>query len=65
MTPPLTEGHILSPYMQDGESSLTLASYRGHTEVVKVLLEHHADVNAQDKVRHSDLLSDMCRVDGN
>ena len=37
-------------FMQDGDTALTLASWKGHTAVVKELLAAQADVNVQDKV---------------
>ena len=36
--------------MQNGCSSLTLASLRGHHETVEVLLKYGADANAKDKI---------------
>ena len=36
--------------IQDGETALMRASYNGHTEVVKVLVEAKADLNITDKV---------------
>ena len=39
---------LLSP--QDGQTPLYTASYRGHTDVVRILLENKADPNISDKV---------------
>ena len=36
--------------IQNGETPLYIASRDGHTDVVKVLLEHKADPNASSKV---------------
>jgi ankyrin repeat protein len=36
---------------QDGLSSLMVASFNGHVEVVDKLLQHGATVDLQDKVR--------------
>ena len=37
--------------IQDGRTALMLASLEGKTDVVKLLLNHNADVNAKHKVR--------------
>ena len=42
---------ILSP--QDGQTALMLASDSGHIVVVQLLLSNGAQVDMQDKVRHS------------
>ena len=36
---------------QGGMTALMLASSEGHIQVVKLLLEAHADVNVTDRVR--------------
>ena len=36
--------------LQDGETALMKASWKGHMECVKVLLDNGAEVNKQDKV---------------
>ena len=36
-------------YLYLGETSLMLAAWRGNTDVVKLLLEHGADINAKNK----------------
>ena len=38
-------------WLQDGNTSLLQASYNGHEQVAKLLVEGKADVNASDKVR--------------
>ena len=42
---------LLSP--QDGDTPLNTASSRGHTDVMRVLLENKADPNISDKVSYS------------
>ena len=42
---------VLSP--QDGQTALMLASDSGHIVVVQLLLSNGAQVDMQDKVRHS------------
>ena len=39
--------------LQDGESTLMVASSRGHFEIVKQLLDKGAEVNHHDKVSYS------------
>ena len=36
-------------YFPPGETSLMHASFQGHTDIVKILLENGADVNLQNK----------------
>ena len=38
-------------YMQDGRTSLYLAAYNGHIEIVQHLLSSSADVNKAAKVK--------------
>ena len=38
--------------IQWGETALMFAAPDGHREVVELLLQHGADVNAKDKVRN-------------
>ena len=38
--------------IQDGWTALCAAAQDGHREVVQVLLQHGADVNAKDEVRN-------------
>ena len=40
----------LSLSIQDGRTPLMDASFYGHVDVVRVLIEAHADVHSQDKV---------------
>jgi len=41
----------LSLSIQDGKTPLMAASFSGHTEVVRVLIEANAHVNQQNKVK--------------
>ena len=36
--------------MQNGNTPLTVASFKGHLETVEFLLAHKADINAKNKV---------------
>ena len=36
---------------QDGWTALMVASEKGRTDVVKLLIKHNADVNAREEVR--------------
>ena len=38
--------------IQDGSTALYMAAQNGHREVVELLLQHGADVNAEDEVRN-------------
>ena len=38
---------------QEGRSLAALASIKGHTEIVKLLIKYDADVNMKDNVRVS------------
>ena len=38
--------------IQDGWTALKAAARNGHREVVELLIQHGADVNAKDKVRN-------------
>ena len=46
----------LSP--QDGETPLYIASINGFTDIVRILLENHADPNISDGVSHLSLSAD-------
>ena len=39
-------------HVQDGRTPLFIASWKGHGAVVKLLLEHHADVSVSKTVRY-------------
>ena len=41
---------ITIAFTQDGNTALHYASLYGHPEVVKLLLQSHADVNVKNKV---------------
>ena len=41
---------IRHPSLQDEWSSLTLASWKGHAEIVRILVSAGAHINDQDKV---------------
>ena len=45
---------ILPP--QDGLTALMLATLKGHSETVSVLVQHGADLNVQNKVHEDTLL---------
>ena len=36
--------------LQDGWSPLSVASYYGHDEIVRMLMKREANINSQDKV---------------
>ena len=40
----------MTSYSQDGWTALHMASQEGQVDVVRVLIEAHADVRSQDKV---------------
>ena len=42
--------HLCARIMQDGYTSLMLATQRGHVDIVKALLDAKADPNITDKV---------------
>ena len=37
-------------HVQDGQTALFIASYKGHDQIVELLLKREADVNHQEKV---------------
>lgn len=41
---------VVLSILQDGWSPLAVASEMDHHEIVKLVCDHHADVNSQDKV---------------
>lgn len=41
---------VLNSFIQDGLSPLMLASKRGHAEIVELLIENQANLEAQNKV---------------
>ena len=61
------EPHLLFRVSQDlmpqnGRSALMLAISKGHTEIVALLIERGADVQAKDKVRVDSLLKLLCSL---
>ena len=44
---------LLLLFSQDGNTPLYIASQKGHTGVVELLLQHNADPNISDKVSQS------------
>ena len=48
--------NIICIVYQDGYTALIWASYNGHKEVVKLLLDHEADINMQDEVSVTDMI---------
>ena len=42
--------------LQEGQSPLWWAAYRGHIAIVLLLLEHHAAVDLPTDVRHSNTM---------
>jgi len=48
----MTSGLSCSPlHVQDGQTALYIASWKGHDQIVELLLRREADVNHQTKVR--------------
>ena len=47
---PLTQYKINLIYLYLGETSLMQAAENGHTDIVKILLKHGADVNIRDDI---------------
>ena len=43
-------------YLQDGRSALMLASWKGHTEIVKCLIEANSAVDLQSNVSCESIL---------
>ena len=43
---------MLIVVIQDGDTALYMAAQEGYKEVVELLLQHGADVNAKDEVRN-------------
>ena len=43
---------MLIVVMQDGWTALMAAASHGHREVVELLIQHNADINAKDEVRN-------------
>ena len=49
------------PHMQGGSTPLHVASFRRHTDTIKVLRFHHADVYTENKVS-CDVLEGGCML---
>ena len=47
--------HVLIIHIQDGETALYIASWKGHMEVVQLLLQKHADVSISKMVYYNTL----------
>ena len=48
--------NIICIVYQDGWTALMIASEKGHKEVVKLLLDHGANINMQNKVSVTDMI---------
>lgn len=46
----MTMDTVFCYLLQDGLTPIMIASMMGHTNIVKALIEAHADVNIKDKV---------------
>ena len=44
--------HVLIIHVQDGQTALYIASWRGHMEVMQLLLQKHADIRISKRVYH-------------
>ena len=47
--------HVPIIFAQDGETALFIASWKGHMEVVQLLLQKHADVSISKTVYYNTL----------
>ena len=48
----LYHDNVVLIHVQDGATPLYIASWKGHGAVVKLLLDHHADVSISKKVSY-------------
>ena len=46
----LTSIHLIFHFKQDGSTALIYAAEKGHSDVVSLLVEAHADINLPDEV---------------
>ncbi len=52
----------MSLLLQDGSTALIWASYNGHLDIVRTLVEAKADINAKCKVRNQMMMMMMMMI---